>query len=162
MESALLYVIAAVIVAVGLAGTVLPVIPGVLLVFCGLFVAAWADAFAHVGWIALTIIGVLGCLGFVADLLAAALGAKGAGASPQALLGAVLGGVAGLFLGIPGLIFGPFFGAMAGEMLARGGVVKAGRVGLATWLGLVVAAVLKVAIAFLMIATFLAAWILAG
>jgi hypothetical protein len=161
MESAMLYVVAAVIVAVGLAGTVLPVIPGVLLVFCGLFVAAWADGYAHVGWVALTLIGALGALGFAADLLAAALGAKGAGASPQALLGAVAGGIVGLFLGIPGLILGPFLGAVGGEMLARGGLAKAGRVGLATWLGLVVGAVLKVTIAFLMIAIFLAAWLLA-
>ena len=69
----------------GLAGTVLPVLPGTLLVFAGLFIAAWADGFAHVGMAGLAIIGTLGVLAFVADFVASLAGAKRVGASPQAL-----------------------------------------------------------------------------
>jgi hypothetical protein len=159
MEPLLLYLLAGVLVIVGLLGTILPVIPGALLVFGGLFVAAWADGFARVGWIPLTIIGVLGLLSWVADFVASLLGAKRVGASPLALLGATIGGIAGIFLGIPGLIFGPFIGAVAGELLARGGLRKAGQVGLGTWLGLLVAAVLKVVLAFMMIAAFFIAYL---
>ena len=158
MEPAILYVVAAVLVIAGLAGTILPVLPGVLLVFGGLFVAAWADDFARVGWPTLTVIGGLGALSFVVDFFASVLGAKRVGASPQALLGAGLGGFAGIFLGIPGIIFGPFLGAAIGEYLSRGRLLQAGKVGFGTWFGLLVAAVAKVVIAVMMVAIFFVAY----
>jgi uncharacterized protein len=156
MEATLYYLLAIVLVAVGLAGTVLPVLPGTLLVFAGLFIAAWADGFAHVGVAGLAIIGILGLLAFVADFLASLAGAKRVGASPQALVGATVGGLVGFFFGIPGMIVGPFAGAVGGELLAKGRLAQAGKVGIGTWLGLVAAAVLKVVLACLMIATFVA------
>jgi uncharacterized protein YqgC (DUF456 family) len=156
MEPTALLIIAALLVLLGLAGTVLPVLPGVLLVFGGLFLAAWAHDFQRVGAVALTIIGVLGLLSFAADFVASLLGAKRVGASPLALVGAAVGGLVGIFLGIPGIILGPFIGAVVGEYLARGRLVQAGKVGLGTWIGLLVAAVAKVVIAFLMIGIFLA------
>jgi uncharacterized protein YqgC (DUF456 family) len=148
--------LAALLVIVGLVGTVLPVLPGVLLVFGGLFLAAWAEGFTRVGAAGLTIIGILAALAFAADFVASLLGAKRVGASPRALLGASLGGIIGVFFGIPGLLLGPFLGAVLGELWARGGLAKAGKVGIGTWIGLLVAAVAKVVIAFAMIATFLA------
>ena len=160
MEPTLYYVLAVVLVVIGLAGTVLPVIPGALLVFAGLFAAAYADGFTRVGALGLTIIGVLGALSFVADFVASLLGAKRVGASPQALFGAAIGGGVGLFFGLPGMVLGPFVGAVGGEFLARRRLSQAGKVGLGTWLGLVASAVLKVIIAFMMIATFLAFYIL--
>ncbi len=163
MEALIFYLLAAVLVILGLVGTVLPVLPGALLVFAGLFVAAWADGFARVGWVGLTIIGALALLSWVADFAASLMGAKRVGASPQALLGATLGGGLGIFFGIPGMLLGPFLGAALGELLARGGLAKAGKVGLGTWLGLAAAAILKVVLAVLMIATFLiAAWFCFG
>ena len=156
----LYYTLAAVLVAVGLAGTVLPAIPGALLIFGGLFLAAWADGFAHVGAVGLVIIGVLGVLAFVADFVGSLLGAKRVGASPLALAGATVGGLFGFFLGLPGLILGPFVGAVGGELLARGRWRDAGKVGLGTWLGLVAGAVLKVILAFMMIATFVAFYLM--
>jgi uncharacterized protein YqgC (DUF456 family) len=160
MEALIYYLVAAVLVIVGLAGTVLPVIPGALLVFGGLFLAAWADGFTRVGGFPLTLIGALAVLSWAADFVASLLGAQRVGASPLALIGATIGGVIGLFLGIPGMILGPFIGAVAGELLARGGLAKAGKVGLGTWLGLIAAAIAKVVLAFLMIATFLIAYLL--
>ena len=160
MEPTLYYVLAALLVLVGLAGTVLPVIPGAVLIFFGLLLAAWADGFQHVGWVGMTIIGVLGALSFVADFVASILGAKRVGASPQALFGAAAGGLIGLFFGIPGMILGPFVGAVLGEFLARRRLAQAGKVGFGTWLGLVAAAVVKVVIATLMVATFFAFYLL--
>jgi uncharacterized protein YqgC (DUF456 family) len=153
MDPSLWYLLGAILVIVGLAGTVLPVIPGALFVFGGLFFAAYAADFTRVGTTALVIIGIIGALTFVVDFVASIMGAKRVGASPQALVGATLGGIVGIFLGIPGIILGPFVGAVLGELTARGGLVQAGKVGLGTWLGLVVAAVLKVVMAFAMIAT---------
>jgi hypothetical protein len=160
MEPALYYLLAVVLVIVGLAGTVLPVIPGGLLIFTGLFVAAWADGFARVGVVALVIIGVLGALTFVVDFVSTLLGAKRAGASPHALVGATLGGIAGMLFGVPGIILGPFAGAVAGELIARRNLLQAGKVGLGTWIGLVLSAVVKLVIAFMMIATFLAFYLM--
>lgn len=156
MEPNVVLLIAALLVIVGIAGTVLPVIPGTLLVFGGLFLAAWAQDFTRVGVLALVIIGVLGMLAFVADFVASLLGAKRVGASPRALFGAALGGVVGIFLGLPGMLLGPFVGAFLGELWARGGLRQAGKVGFGTWIGLLLAAIAKVVIAFLMIATFFA------
>jgi uncharacterized protein YqgC (DUF456 family) len=158
VDPTLLYVVGALLVVVGLAGTVLPVIPGTLLVFAGLAVAAWAEGFTRVGWVGLVIIGVLAALAFVADFVASLLGAKRVGASPLALFGAALGGLIGLFAGIVGTIVGPFVGAFAGEWMARGRLRQAGKVGLGTWLGLLAAAVAKVVLAFAMIAVWVAAY----
>ena len=154
--------LAALLVVAGLVGTVLPVVPGVLLVFGGLFLAAWAEGFARVGVAGITAIGILAALAFVADFVASLLGARRVGASPRALLGASLGGIIGVFFGIPGLLLGPFLGAALGELWARGGLAQAGKVGIGTWLGLVAAAIAKVVIAFAMIGTFLAFYILNG
>ena len=148
--------VGALLVGVGLVGTVLPAIPGVPLIFLGLVVAAWAEGFQYVGGITIAVLGVMALLAYGVDLAAGALGAKRSGASRLAILGAALGTVIGLFLGIPGLILGPFVGAAAGELVARRDVMQAGRAGIGTWLGLVVGAAVKIALSFSMIAVFLA------
>ncbi len=160
MEPTALLILAALLVLLGLAGTVLPVLPGALLVLAGLFLAAWAGDFTRVGAVGLSIIGALAILSLVADFAASLLGAKQVGASPLALAGAALGSVVGIFFGIPGILLGPFIGAVAGEYVARGRLVQAGKVGLGTWIGLLVAAVAKVILAFLMIGTFAAAYLI--
>lgn len=148
------YAAAALLVILGLAGTVLPVLPGALFVFAGLLLAAWTDGFAHVGWAGLAVIGVLALLSVGLDFVATTLGAKRVGASPLALAGATVGAFLGLFFGLPGLIFGPFAGAVLGELIARRDLLQAGKAGLGTWLGLILAAIAKLALAFAMIAVF--------
>jgi uncharacterized protein YqgC (DUF456 family) len=154
--------IAAILVLAGVLGTVVPVLPGALFVFGGLFLAAWAQDFTRVGLWGLAIIGALMALSFTVDFIASMLGAKRVGASPKALIGAALGGLAGVFFGLPGILLGPFIGAVLGELIARGGFSQAARVGVGTWLGLLVAAVAKLAIAFLMIGTFVAFYVANG
>lgn len=148
------YAAATLLVVLGLVGTVLPVLPGALFVFGGLLLAAYADGFAHVGWGGLAVIGILGLLSLAVDFAASVLGAKRVGASPLALVGATVGALAGLFLGIPGLLFGPFAGAVLGELAARRDLRQAGKVGLGTWLGMLFAAVAKLVLAFAMVAAF--------
>jgi len=150
----LCYAAAAVLVVAGLVGTVLPALPGALFVFAGLLLAAWADGFAHVGWGGLAVIGALGLLSVGVDFAATILGARRVGASPLALAGATVGAFLGLFFGLPGLVFGPFAGAVLGELIARRDLLQAGKAGLGTWLGLVLAAIAKLALAFAMIAVF--------
>jgi len=157
------YVLAAVLVIVGLAGIVLPALPGLPLVFCGMLLAAWTDGFQRVEWWWLAILGVLTLLSMAIDFWATAVGAKRVGASRKALLGAVIGTFVGLFFGPIGLFAGPFLGALLGELwhgrrLDAGGVGQATKVGFGTWMGLVFGIVLKLALACTMLALFAWAW----
>ena len=153
----LLWVLGSVLVVVGLAGIILPALPGTILIFAGLVLAAWADGFTRVGIATLAVIGVIAAASYGVDFAAAALGVKRLGASPRAMVGAGLGTLLGLFLGLPGLLLGPFLGAVLGELSAKRDLVQAGRAGLAAWLGFAIGAVVKVAMAFSMIAIFVAA-----
>jgi uncharacterized protein YqgC (DUF456 family) len=153
-----MYVLAGVLVFAGLAGAILPALPGVPLVFGGLLVAAWADDFQRVSWFVLVVLGLLTLLSFVIDFAATALGAKRVGASKLAIVGALIGTLAGFVLGLPGLIFGPFAGAVAGEMLTHGEMQKATRAGFATWVGLIFGTLAKLALVFTMLGVFAFAW----
>ena len=154
----LLWVVCALFVVVGFAGAVLPAIPGPPLVFLGLVAGAAADDFERVGWGTLALLFVLTCLTFGVDFLATALGAQRAGASRLAVAGALVGSLVGLAFGLPGLLVGPFLGAIAGEWYARRDLRQAGKVGFATWLGMLLAAVAKLAILLLMVSIFALAW----
>jgi uncharacterized protein YqgC (DUF456 family) len=153
----LLWIIGVTLVIVGLVGTVLPALPGAMLIVAGLVVAAWADGFAKVGVVTLVIIGVIGAASYLVDFAAAALGAKKFGASPRAMVGAGLGTLLGLFIGLPGIIIGPFLGAVIGELTVHRDMAKVGKAGFAAWIGFLVGMAVKVGIAFLMIGIFLLA-----
>jgi uncharacterized protein YqgC (DUF456 family) len=153
----LLWLIGVVLVIIGLIGTVLPALPGAMLIVAGLVVAAWADGFTKVGVWTLVVIGLIGAASYLVDFAAAALGAKKFGASPRAMIGAGLGTLAGLFLGPVGIIFGPFVGAVIGELTMHRDIAKVGKAGLAAWIGFLLGMAVKVGIAFLMIAIFVSA-----
>lgn len=151
----LLWLLAALLIAIGFAGLILPALPGIPLVYAGLVLLAWADDFAYVGWITLTLLGVLALLSYGIDFLTAVLGAKRFGASPRAMVGAALGAVIGLFFGLPGLLLGPFVGAVIAEFSLRGSARAATRAGVGATIGLLFGALLKVALAFTMIGMFI-------
>jgi uncharacterized protein YqgC (DUF456 family) len=153
------WALAAVLVAVGLAGTVIPALPGVPFVFGGLWLAAWADHYVHVGAFTLVVLGVLVALAIVIDFAATAMGAKRVGASPKAIAGSVIGTFAGLSFGIPGLLLGPFIGAVVGELAAQRGLEQATRVGVATWVGLLLGTIAKLALSLAMVGIFAFAWL---
>jgi uncharacterized protein YqgC (DUF456 family) len=148
------YVLAAILIIVGIVGTVLPVLPGVPIVFGGMLLAAWADHFAHVGTATLIVLGVLTALALAVDLVAGMLGAKRVGASRYAVIGATLGTLVGVFLGLAGLLLGPFVGALAGELIAGGSLRKATGVGVGAWLGFLLGAVAKLGLCFAMLGIF--------
>jgi uncharacterized protein YqgC (DUF456 family) len=155
----LLYFAAAALVVIGFVGTVLPALPGVPLVFGGLLLAAWTDGFAHVGAVTLVVLGVLALLALAVDFVAGLLGAKRVGASRLALFGAAIGTIVGLFFGIPGLLLGPFLGALLGELASGSSVHRATGVGIAAWLGFLVGAAVKLAICCAMLGIFALAWL---
>ncbi|MEG3788571.1 DUF456 domain-containing protein [Lysobacter sp. CCNWLW3] len=153
------YVLAGLLILVGIAGTVLPALPGLPLVFAGMLLAAWAGGFQQVGWLMLTVLGLLTLVSLGVDFLATAMGAKRVGASKLALIGAMAGTFAGLFFGPIGLFAGPFVGALGGELIHSRQLGQATKVGVGTWVGILVGTVLKLGLAFAMVALFVAAWI---
>lgn len=158
MNATALWIVALLLMIVGTLGIVLPALPGVPLMFAGMVLAASIDDFQKIHWLTVTILGILTVIAFVVDFAASALGAKRVGASARAIWGAVAGTIVGLFFGIPGLLFGPFVGAVIGEMTVHGRLDRAGRVGLGTWIGLVFGTLFKLAIGFAMLGIFVFAY----
>lgn len=153
------FILAGLLILVGLAGAIVPALPGVPLVFAGMLLAAWADHYQHIGAVTLTILGVLSIAALLIDFIAGLLGAKRVGASKHALWGAAIGTLIGLFFGLPGLLLGPFVGAVIGELSAGGKLNQATRVGVGTWLGLLFGTLAKLALCFTMIGVFVLAFV---
>lgn len=152
-----LWVAAVLLILVGIAGTVLPALPGVPLIFGGVLLAAWIDDFQRISVATVVVLAVLTVLGIIIDYVAAALSAKRMGASKQGIIGAAVGTLAGIFTGLWGLLFMPLAGAAIGEFIAHKDLLRAGKVGAATWVGLLVGTAIKLAIAFTMVGVFIAA-----
>lgn len=160
MEFNFLWVISGLLVIAGLAGTVLPLLPGTLLVWAGLLLGAWIDDFTRVSVLIVVVITLLAALAWALDFVAGLMGAKRAGASKLALVGAAVGTVVGVFMGLVGVLFMPLVGAAIGEYWAQKDQQRAAKVALATWLGLMLGMVAKVVISFVMVGIFLVAlWI---
>lgn len=151
----MLWLLAATLVLIGFAGLVLPALPGIILIFSGLVVAAGAENFVHVGWKTITVLALLALFAWLIDLLSGVLGAKKFGASRYALIGASMGAVCGMFFGIPGIVAGPFLGALLGELIARRDLKDASLAAVGTWIGLLAGSAMKIAIAFTMLGLFL-------
>jgi uncharacterized protein YqgC (DUF456 family) len=155
----LLWILAVSMVAAGLVGVVMPALPGHVLILGGLVLAAWADGFRHVGVWTLVAIGVIAASSYAIDFAAAAVSTRRLGASRRAMAGAALGTLGGFFFGLVGLIIGPFVGAVLGELTETSDMKRAGRAGLAAAIGFAIGTAAKVALAFVMIAIFAAAFL---
>ena len=155
-----LWILAITMILVGIAGTVLPALPGVVFVFGGIVLAAWIDDFTRISGMTVGVLAALALLGLAIDYLAAAASAKRVGASPLGIAGAALGTLAGIFTGLVGLVVLPLAGAFIGELLARRDLLRAGHVGIATWAGLLLGTVAKLVIVFVMVGVFVGALLL--
>jgi hypothetical protein len=155
-----LWILSLLAVALGIAGTLIPGLPGAPLVFGGLLLAAWADGFQKVGLLTITVLALLTAASVAVDFVAASLGATRVGASRQAIVGAAVGTLVGLFFGLPGLIGGPFVGAVVGEYWARRNVRQAGKAGLGSWVGFLLGTFAKLVLAFLMVGIFAVSYVM--
>lgn len=149
-----LYLLAALLIVGGLAGAVLPALPGIPMLFGGIWLVAAVDHYRHLGLGWLLLIGALGVLGVIVDFVAATLGAKRVGASRTALWGASLGTLIGMFFGVPGLLLGPFAGALLGELASGTSVLRSTHIGIGTWLGLLFGTLVKLVISLMMLGLF--------
>jgi len=148
---AFLYLLSAALIVGGIAGALLPMLPGIPMLFGGIWLAAAVDEYQHLGWAWLVAIGIVGAVGVAMDFVAASLGAKKIGASPRALWGAGIGTTIGMFFGIPGLLLGPFIGAVGGELWSGKSVLRSAHVGVSTWFGMLLGIVAKAVLSFIML-----------
>jgi uncharacterized protein len=153
------WLIAVLLIMLGVAGTFVPGIPGVLLVWGGMFLAAWSGGFSRIGWPTLAILALLAIVALLADVLGGVVGARRVGASRLALLGAAIGTLVGIFFGLVGALIGPFLGAAGGELLSRGRLLRAAHVGLGTWIGIALSMVARIVLVFAMLAVFVTSYL---
>ncbi len=154
MTAILLWIIAVLLILVGMAGVVLPSLPGIPMIFAGILLGAWIGDFQRISVFTVSMMAFFAAAGIIIDYAAAAVSAKKVGASKQGIIGAAVGTLAGVVSGIWGLLFMPLIGAALGEFMAHRDMLRAGKVGAATWFGLLVATVIKLAMAFTMIGVF--------
>jgi uncharacterized protein YqgC (DUF456 family) len=157
MDMTWVWPISTLLILAGLVGLVAPLLPGTILIFAGVAFAAWAEDFSRISGLTVGFLAFLTALAWILEYVAGLLGAKAAGASRAALVGAAAGTVLGVVSGFWGLLFFPLVGAFAGEFYARGNALGAGRVSLATWIGILVGTIAKVVIGFMMVGIFLGA-----
>jgi uncharacterized protein YqgC (DUF456 family) len=155
--AAFLWLSAAVFILAGLAGLIVPVIPGPVVLLVGLVLAAWAESFVYIGPMIITVLTLLAFLAHFLDFIAGAAGVKRFGASRSAAVGAAFGAVVGMFFGFFGIIAGPFIGAVLGEMTVNRKIRAIGLAGYGAWLGMVIGIAAKVGIGFSMVGLFLIA-----
>ena len=149
------WLLAILVIIAGLAGTVVPALPGVPMVFLGLLIGAWIGDFELIGWGTIGVLAALAVIAWVVDFLAGAAGARYLGASSRAFWGATIGAIVGIFFGLVGMLLGPFIGAVLGELSGGSNMVQSGKAGVGTWIGMVLATAVKLAIAFLMVGIFI-------
>jgi uncharacterized protein len=142
--------------AVGLIGTVVPVLPGTMIILGAAIIhRLMLGAEKGIGWKTIVVLVLLTLLSYAFDFLGSYFGAKRFGATKWGAFGAILGAVVGLFFGIIGLFVGPVVGAIAGEFIAGKRMIDAGRAGWGSLLGNIGAMVAKLIIALAMITIFL-------
>lgn len=157
MNETLGWILSGGLIVLGLAGIVLPALPGTILILAGIVLGAWLDDFNRVGWVSVALVTVLAVVAWLLDYAAGLMGAQRAGASRQAMVGAAVGTVAGLLMGLVGVLFMPLVGAAIGQYWAEKDHNRALKVGISTWLGIMAGMLAKVVIAFMMIGIFVVA-----
>lgn len=150
------WILTVILFAVGLIGTVLPVVPGTTVILAAAIVhRIMLGANRSVGWSTIIILVLLTLSTYVLDFLGGYVGAKFFGATKWGMFGAVVGVIVGIFFGIPGLFVGPVIGAIAGEFVGGKRMIDAGKAGWGSLLGNLAGMIAKLAIALIMITLFL-------
>ncbi len=146
--------VALVIMLIGLLGNILPALPGTPLVLVGAVAHRLYFGATSASNLVMVILVLLALVALLLDFLATMLGAKKFGATWRGAIGAVIGGVIGLFFSLPGIILGPFIGATLFELLGRKELKPAAKAGLGAVVGLLLGVVGKCSISVMMIALF--------
>ena len=146
-----IYAVAFLLILVGVAGTIIPALPGIPMIFAGAWLIAYLEDYLYFGWGTLIALGVLTVISIIIDWVSQTMGAQKAGATKLGLTGALLGTIIGIPFGLIGIFLFPVIGAFVGEMIGHRDMRKAGKVSWATWIGMIAGIAAKLAIAFMMI-----------
>ena len=146
-----LYGVAFLLILVGVAGTIVPALPGIPMIFAGAWLIGYMEDYQYFGWGTLIALGVLTVISLIIDWVSQTMGAQKAGATKLGLSGAFLGTIIGIPFGLVGISLFPVLGAFIGEMIGHRDMRKAGKVSWATWIGMIAGIAAKLAIAFIMI-----------
>ncbi len=128
------------------------------MIFFGAWLAGYIDDYQKIGVTPIVIIGVLTVIGLIIDWVGQSLGAKKAGATKLGIIGSMIGTFVGIFTGLWGLLFMPLIGAAIGEFIDHQDMIRSGKVGVATWIGMIIGTVVKLGLAFTMVGILIAAW----
>lgn len=158
MMPGIVVVVVALMVA-GLVGSVVPFVPGPPLILLGALIFAIATDFQPVGWWQLAILAGLTLCSYALEQLSSAFGARKLGGSRYAALGALVGGIVGIFFGLPGVILGPILGAIGLELLHRKDLGAGLKSGAGAVVGMLLGVVAKLSLAVVMVGLF-ALWTL--
>lgn len=149
-------VITIIVILLGIAGTIVPFIPGVPLIFIAITTYGWYEGFHIITAKYIAVMATLTILSIFVDYLASTLGAKYFGSSKYGIYGALIGTVLGIFIFPPaGLLIGPWIGAIVGEMIAGKDLSNAFRTGIGTILGLFSGVAFSLILAIIMLISFL-------
>jgi uncharacterized protein len=152
------WLIAIVLMAVGLIGTLLPAVPGTTIILAAAIIhQIMLGTEKSLGWWNIAALVLLTLLSYALEFAGGYFGAKRFGATKWGAFGAMIGAIVGLFFPFPGLIVGPVVGAIAGELVAGKRLVSAGRAGWGTLLGNVAGMLGKLTIGLVMVSWFLVA-----
>ncbi len=155
MMDALWWTLTLLLMLVGLIGTVVPLIPGSVLILCGAVLNHFT--LQSIGWRTLIALTILMLIAQALDILSGSLGAKWFGATRWGAIGALVGGVVGLFFGLAGILIGPLLGALVGELLGGKGILPAGKSSWGTLVGTTAGIIGKLGIGLIMITWFVVA-----
>ena len=152
------WLFAIVLFAIGLIGTVVPILPGTTIILAGAVIhRMMLGPEKSIGWPTIGVLVLLTLATYALDFLGSYFGAKYFGATKWGTFGAIIGALIGLFFGIIGLFVGPVIGAITGEFVAGKRMIAAGKAGWGSLLGNLAGMIGKLVIALVMIAIFLMA-----
>jgi uncharacterized protein YqgC (DUF456 family) len=150
------WLFAIVLMAVGLIGTVLPAVPGAIIILAAAVIhQIMLGSAKSLGWWNIGVLILLTLASYALEFMSGYFGAKRFGATKWGAFGAFMGAIAGLFFPFPGLIVGPVVGAIAGELVSGKRLVSAGRAGWGTLLGNLAGMLGKLTIGLVMVSWFL-------
>ena len=155
-EQILGLVFALLLMGIGVAGSILPGLPSTPLVFIGALAHKLYFGPAGAAWWVIVVLGVFTVFSLIVDYAASMYGAKKLGATWRGAVGAIVGGLIGLFFNLPGILLGPFIGAALFEMAGGREWKEASKAGVGATLGLLAGALGKLACCVAMMLLFTA------
>lgn len=160
MVTALGWILIVALFIIGMAGTIYPILPGVVAIYFAFFVYGWFFSFEEFGWFFWIIQTLIVVVLLVADYLVGAWGVKKFGGSKLSVWLSTIGIIVGSFFAFPfGLVLGPFIGALIGELIKGESFSKAVKVAFGSVVGLFSSVVVKIVLQVLMIIVFII-WII--